>query len=144
MGVTVADIRNRDDVMEMRIPANCKAWVTGDRGRELRRIEQATGTYIFMANDASGEERLLIFGVIEGSEYAQGGLGGRKLAQKMVNELIQEKLRSGKNRRDRSNSRHRNTARRSRSHRRHSRSASRRRRRSPSSRARSPRRRSPS
>ena len=39
------------------IPENCKGWVTGNRGSELRRMEVETGTYMFMALDKRGEDR---------------------------------------------------------------------------------------
>merc|ERR1719226_339542 len=61
--VTITNASKRDDCTEVHIPLSCKGWVTGNRGSELRRMEQATGTYMFMALDARGEERLLIFGV---------------------------------------------------------------------------------
>ncbi|CAJ1330902.1 unnamed protein product, partial [Effrenium voratum] len=49
--VTVNNISERDDVTEVFIPENCKGWVTGNRGSELRRMELETGTYMFMALD---------------------------------------------------------------------------------------------
>merc|ERR1719350_9920 len=33
--VTIPDISHRDDATELHIPANCKGWVTGNRGSEL-------------------------------------------------------------------------------------------------------------
>jgi hypothetical protein len=107
--VTIADTRKRNDVTEMKIPENCKGWVTGNRGAELRRIEQATNTYMFMALDAKGEERLLIFGVNDGCD---GGGVGRKAAEKMVNDNVEEyKLRGGDQRRSRRDSRARSRSR---------------------------------
>merc|ERR1740122_308569 len=88
--VTIADISQRDDATEMHIPENCKGWVTGNRGSELRRMEQETGTYMFMALDARGEERLIIFCHDAGSKTADKG---RMAAERLVNELVQEKLR---------------------------------------------------
>ena len=38
------------------MPENCKGWVTGNRGSELRRMELETGTYMFMALDKRGED----------------------------------------------------------------------------------------
>merc|ERR1712070_1124482 len=38
--VTIPDVSNRDDATEMHIPENCKGWVTGNRGSELRCMEQ--------------------------------------------------------------------------------------------------------
>jgi len=99
--VTISDVSRRDDVTEVFIPLNCKGWVTGNRGSELRRMEQATGTYMFMALDARGEERLLIFGVNAGTP---NGEGGRLHAQRLVDDLIQEKLRDDNCRRGRARS----------------------------------------
>lgn len=126
--VTVKDVADRDDCAEMHIPENCKGWVTGNRGSELRRVEQETGTFMFMALDARGEERLLIFGANPGSKTDNGG---RMHAERLVNEMVQEKLRNddrrgGRDSRSRSRSR-RSSRRRSRSRRRDSRSRSRRR-----------------
>jgi len=101
--LTVSDISSRDDVTEMHVPDNCKGWVTGNRGSELRRVEQETATFMFMALDRQGEERLLIFASNPGSKM---GVGGRMHAERMVNEMIQEKLRDDGNRgRNRSDSR---------------------------------------
>merc|ERR1719265_2565258 len=66
--VSVNDVANRDDVTEMHVPENCKGWVTGNRGSELRRVEQETGTYMFMALDRHGDERLLIFSADPGTK----------------------------------------------------------------------------
>eukprot|EP00927_Polykrikos_kofoidii_P057306 TRINITY_DN51421_c0_g1_i1.p1 TRINITY_DN51421_c0_g1~~TRINITY_DN51421_c0_g1_i1.p1 ORF type:complete len:613 (-),score=95.09 TRINITY_DN51421_c0_g1_i1:365-2203(-) len=104
--VTVDDVSARDDCTEMHIPGNCKGWVTGNRGSELRRVEQETGTFMFMASDRRGDERLLIFSADPGTK---AGTGGRSHAERLVNEMIQEKLRDdgGRGRSDsRSPSRH--------------------------------------
>jgi hypothetical protein len=99
--LTVPDVSSRDDCTEMHIPENCKGWVTGNRGSELRRVEQETGTYMFMALDRSGEERLLIFSADPGTK---SGTGGRMHAERLINEMVQEKLR-GDGGRGRSDSR---------------------------------------
>merc|ERR1719253_1571477 len=128
--VTIADVNDREDCTEMHIPENCKGWVTGNRGSELRRMEQETKTYMFMALDGRGEERLIIFSHDPGSKV---GNEGRMAAERLVNEMIQEKLRDdgGRGRDSRSPSRRSSRGRRSPSRRR-SRSRSRRRSRSPS------------
>jgi len=105
--VTIPDISRRDDATELHIPANCKGWVTGNRGSELRRMEQETGVYMFMALDARGEERLIIFSADPGSKTSPNG---RMAAERLVNEMIQEKLRDDG--RGRSNSRSRSPPRR--------------------------------
>ncbi|CAJ1425560.1 unnamed protein product [Effrenium voratum] len=106
--VTVGDVQDREDCTEMHIPDNCKGWVTGNRGSELRRVEQATGTFMFMALDRHGEERLLIFSANSGSKT---GDGGRMHAERMVNEMVQEKLRGDSRGRSRSDSRRRKNSR---------------------------------
>merc|ERR1719512_65842 len=88
--VTITGVAQRDDATEMHIPENCKGWVTGNRGSELRRMEQETGTYMFMSLDERGEERLIIFCHDAGSKVSPKG---RMAAERLVNEMIQEKLR---------------------------------------------------
>merc|ERR1719401_1855946 len=83
--VTIADVSRRDDATEMHIPDNCKGWVTGNRGSELRRMEQLTDTFMFMALDGHGAERLIIFCHDPGSKSSDRG---RMAAERMVNELI--------------------------------------------------------
>jgi len=109
--VTVGDVSQRDDCTEMHVPENCKGWVTGNRGSELRRVEQETGTYMFMALDRHGEERLLIFGAEPGTKT---GNGGRMHAERLINEMVQEKLQDGTDSRSprRSHSRARSRSRR--------------------------------
>jgi len=94
--VTIADVSKRDDCTEVHIPASCKGWVTGNRGAELRRMEQNTNTYMFMALDARGEERLLVFGADPG----RTGLsqGGRAHAVRMVKDMIRDHKYSARDR----------------------------------------------
>merc|ERR1719458_1101866 len=103
--VTIPDVSSREDCTEMHIPMNCKGWVTGNRGTELRRMEQETGVYMFMALDSRGEERLIIFSHDPGSKTSTQG---RMAAERLVNELVQEKLRDDG---DRGNSRARSNSR---------------------------------
>merc|ERR1712083_22874 len=51
-----------------------------------------TGVFTFMALDDRGDERLLIFGVDAGSKTSDSG---RLAAERMVNEMVQEKLKGG-------------------------------------------------
>mmetsp|Transcript_36786 Transcript_36786/g.84716 ORF Transcript_36786/g.84716 Transcript_36786/m.84716 type:complete len:609 (-) Transcript_36786:69-1895(-) len=88
--VTIRNVSDREDATEMHIPDNCKGWVTGNRGSELRRMEAETNTYMFMALNEHGEERLIIFSHNAGSKVAPHG---RMAAERLVNEMIQEKLR---------------------------------------------------
>mmetsp|Transcript_42722 Transcript_42722/g.98902 ORF Transcript_42722/g.98902 Transcript_42722/m.98902 type:complete len:630 (-) Transcript_42722:130-2019(-) len=128
--VTVNNVSQRDDCTEVHVPENCKGWVTGNRGSELRRVEQETGTYMFMALDKHGDERLLIFSVDPGTKT---GDGGRMHAERLINEMVQDKLRGDDGDRGRSESRSRSPAPRQRSDsRRRARSRTPPRRRSPS------------
>merc|ERR1719240_2173591 len=88
--VTIPDVARREDATEIHVPMNCKGWVTGNRGSELRRMEQETGVYMCMALDSRGDERLIIFGSDPGSKSSPNG---RMAAERLVTELIQEKLR---------------------------------------------------
>merc|ERR1740117_244649 len=119
--VTIADVGRREDATEIYIPDNCKGWVTGNRGSELRRMETATETFMFMALNEKGEERLVIFCWNEGSKVLEKG---RMAAERLVNEMIQDKLRGDGGRDD---SRGRSPPRRGRSDSRGKRSPSRRR-----------------
>lgn len=132
--VTIPDVTRRDDATEVHIPENCKGWVTGNRGSELRRMEQETNVYMFMALNSRGEERLIIFSHDPGSKVNEKG---RMAAERLVNEMIQEKLRDDGGR-GRSDSRGRSPSRRRGDSRRRSPSP---RRRSDSRRGRSPSRR---
>eukprot|EP00435_Cladocopium_sp_Y103_P066523 s340_g28.t1 len=85
--VTIPDVTDREDCTEMHIPANCKGWVTGNRGSELRRMEHETATYMFMALDGRGDERLCIFSHEVGSKVSTTG---RMAAERLVNELVQD------------------------------------------------------
>jgi len=100
--VTITNVAERDDATEMHIPENCKGWVTGNRGSELRRMEEETQTYMFMALDERGEERLIIFCHDAGSKVSPHG---RMAAERLVNEMIQEKLRDDGGRGGKSDSR---------------------------------------
>ncbi|CAK0911725.1 unnamed protein product [Prorocentrum cordatum] len=107
--VCIRDVADRDDATEIHIPENCKGWVTGNRGSELRRMEEETLTYMFMAVDEKGDERLIIFCHDPGTKT---GSTGRMAAERLVNELIQEKLRDDDGGRGRSDSRRRSPSRR--------------------------------
>ncbi|CAK0835864.1 unnamed protein product [Prorocentrum cordatum] len=108
--VCIRDVSEREDATEIHIPENCKGWVTGNRGSELRRMEEETQTYMFMAVDERGDERLIIFCHDPGTKT---GSTGRMAAERLVNELIQEKLRDdGGGGRGRSDSRGRSPSRR--------------------------------
>lgn len=112
--VTIADTFSRDDVTEVHIPANCKGWVAGNRGSELRSMEHQSGTYMFLASNAKGEERLLIFGINKGSRDSSRdseGKGGRLHAERLVRALIKEAQSNSSSRRDRDRRRNRSESR---------------------------------
>merc|ERR1739838_642138 len=88
---------------EVWIPKGLAGRIMGSGGTELRRIEQETGVFSFMAVDENGDERLCIFGKDPGS----GNSGkGRMAAEKMLRESITRFERDA-NRRERSDSRDR-------------------------------------
>jgi hypothetical protein len=57
----------------------------------LRRIEQETATFLFMALDKGGDERLLILGHDAGDRSSEKG---RARAERLVNDLVQDRLRN--------------------------------------------------
>jgi len=89
--ITVSDVNKRDDVTEVHVPNNVKGWITGNRGSELRKIEQETDTFLFMALDKNGDERLLILCHDAGDRMSEKG---RMRAERMINDLIQDRLRN--------------------------------------------------
>merc|ERR1712187_1046909 len=98
-------------------------------------MEQESGTFMFMANDSRGEERLLIFGINKGTKDNDGG---RMQAERLVKDMIKEAKRNGSSRRRRPRSSSRSD---SRSRRRKSPARKSPGRRSPARRSRSPARR---
>eukprot|EP00933_Yihiella_yeosuensis_P051393 TRINITY_DN4931_c2_g1_i1.p1 TRINITY_DN4931_c2_g1~~TRINITY_DN4931_c2_g1_i1.p1 ORF type:complete len:607 (-),score=93.18 TRINITY_DN4931_c2_g1_i1:55-1875(-) len=105
--VTIDDASRHSDCTEMRIPDHCKGWVTGNRGNELRKMETKSQTFMFMAQDGQGDERLLIFSHLAGSKASDIG---RAAGERLVNDLIQQKLRRDeRGRRGRSDSRGRDS-----------------------------------
>ncbi|CAD7927940.1 unnamed protein product [Amoebophrya sp. A25] len=84
------DSRGRNDILEMTVPEECIGWVTGKQGVELRKIEEKTKTFCFLARDPSrnGHERLLICGTFEGTRAEEIGRAG---AQRLVEDLVREK-----------------------------------------------------
>ena len=38
----------REDLLTMEVPVDCVAYVTGHRGQALRKIEELTGTFMFL------------------------------------------------------------------------------------------------
>merc|ERR1719230_1475716 len=83
--VTVRDAKNRDDCTEVWVPKGMAGRIMGAGGSELRRIEQETGVFSFMAVDENGDERLCIFSTDPGSESSSTG---RLAAERMVKDNI--------------------------------------------------------
>lgn len=75
--VTISDISQRDDATEMYIPANCKGWVTGNRGSELRRMEQDK-------RGRRGSPRVAGLRSLGGASFRQGARAPRELARQVV------------------------------------------------------------
>jgi len=74
-GKIEVDCDQRDDCIGVDVPIEYVGWVTGKSGNELRKIEELTRTFCFLATHTeSGKERVLICGTEEG--YAAGAFGG--------------------------------------------------------------------
>jgi len=91
------DWKDRDDVTCVKIPMDCVGFITGHRGETLRRYELETETFCFTEGDKeerneSGYETLLIFGHSE---------SGRKQAQYMFEDKVEEKQELERQRRER-------------------------------------------
>lgn len=48
--------------LEIHIPTHLIRFFTENRGEELRRVEERTNTFCFVASDDNGDERIVIFG----------------------------------------------------------------------------------
>ncbi|KAL8426656.1 hypothetical protein Efla_005913 [Eimeria flavescens] len=84
------DTMGRDDCEVVNLPLDAVAYVTGSKGSNLRRVEEETGTFIFLDGArGGGEERLLIFCYDPDA---------RRRARMRIEERIDEKL-SGRARR---------------------------------------------
>ncbi|OEH79029.1 kh domain-containing protein [Cyclospora cayetanensis] len=84
------DTVGRDDCEVVNLPLDAVAYVTGSKGSNLRRVEEETGTFIFLDGArGGGEERLLIFCY---------DVDARRRARVRIEERIDEKL-SGRARR---------------------------------------------
>ena len=74
----------RDDCEVVNLPLDAVAYVTGSKGSNLRRVEEETGTFIFLDGArGGGEERLLIFCY---------DADARRRARMRIEERIDEKL----------------------------------------------------
>lgn len=113
--ITPEEVKGRRDVVEVTIPQRLVRDFIGNRGTELRRVEEKTGTFCFMAKDGTDKERLIIFGC-EPRPPPRGQLSeeffnlGPRAGEKMINEMIKDRLRDdgrGRGGRDRSRGRRR-------------------------------------
>merc|ERR1740121_1678472 len=92
---TVTNVKSRDDCTEVYVPNHCKGTVMGSKGVELRRVEQETNVFSFMALDENDEERLLIFSKEAGSKTSPLG---RAAAERQIQEIVEKKERGDYNR----------------------------------------------
>ena len=84
--VYVDDLQERDDVTIVPIPRDAIGYVTGNRGSSLRQVEEDSGTFCFVEGGRGESEQLLIFGHKKAD---------REVAERLINSLIQEKMRDG-------------------------------------------------
>jgi len=81
-----SDWQDRDDVTLVPIPRSCISFITASKGQELRRVEEMTKTFCFLA-PRGGSENVVILGKDEGSRYDSIG---RMAAQRMLEDLISD------------------------------------------------------
>eukprot|EP00756_Hemistasia_phaeocysticola_P017356 Hpha_TRINITY_DN15533_c3_g3::TRINITY_DN15533_c3_g3_i1::g.105241::m.105241 len=60
--VRVKDVDGMEDVQTMNIPSEAIGQLMGQKGQILRKVEEDTGTFLFMARDHTDRERLFICG----------------------------------------------------------------------------------
>ena len=84
--MNVEDLDKRDDVMLVPVPRDCIGYVTGNRGSSLRQVEEESGTFCFMEGGRGDAEQLLVFGHQKAD---------REVAERLINNLVNEKLRDG-------------------------------------------------
>jgi rRNA processing protein Krr1/Pno1 len=82
--VYVEDLKERTDVTIVPVPREAIGYVTGNRGSSLRQVEEDSGTFCFVEGGRGESEQLLIFG---------HNKPDRELAERLVNGLINEKMR---------------------------------------------------
>merc|ERR1719197_1609512 len=87
--VYVDDLKERDDVTIVPCPRDCIGYVTGNRGSSLRQVEEESGTFCFVEGGHGDAEQLLVF---------CHSKNDRDVAERLINNLINEKLRSGDDR----------------------------------------------
>jgi len=92
-GKVRVDYEKRDDVLKVDVPTSAIGWVTGAKGSELRRVEEETGTFCFLASDRDNQERMLVFGHEDGHANKYGHGTGRQAAKQMILDLVTEKQR---------------------------------------------------
>mmetsp|Transcript_100220 Transcript_100220/g.283826 ORF Transcript_100220/g.283826 Transcript_100220/m.283826 type:complete len:256 (+) Transcript_100220:3-770(+) len=80
-GKVVVDVQGRSDVTEVELPDGAD-WPASHK---LREIEQESGTFVVVAEDPEGSQRLLICGHDAGSLHLDTG---RAKAERLVGELL--------------------------------------------------------
>jgi len=88
--VYVDDLKDRDDVTVVPVPRDAIGYVTGNRGQSLRMVEEESGTFCFVEGGRGESEQLLIFGSVRAD---------REVAERLINNLVNEKMREDNDRR---------------------------------------------
>lgn len=81
------DITGRSDCTALTVPSECISHVTGTRGQALRRVEEATSTFIFVNGDIKSgcpTERILIFGENEDNRLRAKALLENKVHERLT------------------------------------------------------------
>jgi len=90
--VRVKNFKKRSDCLSMDIDRSVTFSLTSDRGMELRRVEDQTGTFCVVAEDEENTEtdidRLLILGYQEGCDIERyGRLGASSLIKDLIRDI---------------------------------------------------------
>jgi len=80
------DWEERDDCSIVSIPRQSITFITQNKGAELRRVEEKTDTFCFLA-PRGGDEKVIILGKDEGGRHDSTG---RQAAQRLVEDLVVE------------------------------------------------------
>ena len=88
--VKVGNVDDMEDVQTMTVPAEAVGQLMGQKGHMLRKIEEETGTFLFMARDHSDHERLFVCGCKKSDRNA-----GEKLIDQEVRDIMDDRGRLG-------------------------------------------------
>eukprot|EP00756_Hemistasia_phaeocysticola_P017361 Hpha_TRINITY_DN15533_c3_g7::TRINITY_DN15533_c3_g7_i1::g.105248::m.105248 len=86
--VRVKDSDQLDDVQTMDVPSEAIGGLMGQKGSSLRKVEEETSTFLFMARDRDDRERLFI-------------CGDQKANRKQAEKLLEQEIREVQDGRDR-------------------------------------------